>query len=326
MSSPPVFSRRIDVAQQETGDVLVPLLLIFMACSAPVMAVGVWLLDADATGWRAVLGVLGMLGLIVLLLVLLVVGMGAWMWFEGWRQRRRGQPPLFNGAAQVDIGERGLSVQGLGHADWIDVLAIEGVPDSDSYLIVHTRPFQKLMLSGRADELAEVIGYYLAQKTAATAITQGGILQVRAVVFNGARFLAWIMAGYALAAAMGVAMLMNLPDSFVKAVVGIGLLVPLVAWLVWAIPFAQLDNFAPQRVRAFEIDGARLRSTDDEWQIDLQRALVRHRHASGIGYAFDFISIRPGEGRRLDLLLAHDDRLALMRLLDERGLLNTAPR
>jgi hypothetical protein len=76
------------------------------------------------------------------------------------------------------------------------------------------------------------------------------------------------------------------------------------------------------RVRAFELDGTRLRSTDGTWQIDLLQAGVSHRHARGFCYEFGFLAIRPRTGKSLDLLLEGGaDQETLMEGLGGRGLL-----
>jgi hypothetical protein len=320
--NPPVFSRKIPVTQTDTSGIGM-IVLLCTAYSVLMTWAGTWLYDEDATGWRIALGLIGMLALIALWLVGLVVVSYAWIWVEEhWLQSARSRPKLFSQSTQIDIDGRGLSIQGLGHVDWIDVLAIEGIPDSDNYLLVHTRPFNKLMLTAPVDELAPVINHYLALRSSAKAIPTGP-LQSRAIVFCSRCFLAWIWAGYALAAAAGVALFLNAPDvGFLKTVVALCVLMPMIAWLVWAIPFSQISIFSRSRVRAFELDNTRLRSTDGEWHVDLLQARVSHRHARGIGYEFDFLAIRPKAGKNLDLLLEGGaDQEALLDVLSERGLL-----
>lgn len=178
------------------------------------------------------------------------------------------------------------------------------------------------MLTAPVDELAPVINHYLALRSSAKAMPTG-TLQSRAIVFCWRCFLAWIGAGYALAGAAGVALFLCAPDvGFLKTVVGLCVLMPLIAWLVWAIPFSQISTFSHSRVRAFELDNTRLRSIDGDWQVDLLQARVSHRHASGIGYEFDFLAIRPKAGKNMDLLLEGGaDQEALLDALIARGLL-----
>ncbi|MFM9924853.1 hypothetical protein VLK31_17810 [Variovorax sp. H27-G14] len=320
--SPPAFSRRLQVTQ--VGAVVIwPLLLLCAAYTLLMGVAGVWVIDLDATGWHIALGIVAWLAIFALWLLGLVVVTRVWIWVEThWLKPDERRPKPFHGATQVDVGESGFSVQGLGHVDWIDVLTIEGIPDSDSYLIVHTRPFKKLMLTVPVDELVPVINHYLSLKSSPTP-TATGLLQSRAMVFCWRCFQAWIAAGYALAAAAGIALLLNAADAgFLKTMVGLCVLMPLSAWLVWFIPFSQVSTFAPSRVRAFQLDGTRLQSTDGSWQADLRQARISHRRASGLGYEFSFLAIRPKAGKNLNLMLEGGaDQEALLSALSERGLL-----
>lgn len=321
--NPPVFSRHIKVDQVDggTGGLWV-LLLIGMLLMGPALATGGWFMDREG-----VIGVLGVCLAIALAFVMLLVSLVVWAWLDIRWRAWRGKPELFSATTQVDIDARGIAVQALGHVEWIDVLAIESIPDSSSQLIVHTRPFHKLMMAAPLEELSEVIAHYLAQKKSVPpADARSQVLQTRALVFSWPRFIAWIWAGYAVAGAIALAVLQHAGDAgFAKTLVALAVLVPLSAWLVWMVPLARLDILAPGRVRAFELEGAALRSTDDAWRIDLRSARVGHRRVSGIGYEFSFISVRPQKGARLDLLLGDDDRRALLDVLQQRGLMPPPP-
>ncbi|NVM86685.1 hypothetical protein FHT32_000308 [Variovorax sp. SG517] len=320
--SSPAFSRSIQVTQIDASGIW-PILLLCTAYSVLMFAGAAWILDPDATGWRIARDMAAMVVLFALWLVGLVVVVRGWLWVEAhWLPSAKRRAKLFSGRTQVDAGEAGFCVQGLGHVDWIDVLAIEGIPDSDNYLIVHTRPFRKLLLTVSVDELAPVISHYLDRRSSIEA-TRWGKLQSRAMVFCWRCFRAWIWAGYALAGAAGIALLLNSGDAgFVKTAVGLCVLVPMVAWLVWAIPISQISTFSPSRVRAFELEGTRLHSTDGEWQFDLRRARISRRRVSGIGYEFTFLAIRPESGKGLDLILEGGaDQEALLDALNDRGLL-----
>lgn len=321
----PVFSRKIPVTQMDARGI--GAIVVLCTAYSFLMVMGsAWLFNEDATGWRAVLSTVALLVLIAVWMVGLLVVAAAWIWVEErWLASVKRRPKAFSESAQVDIGENGLSVQGLGHVGWIDVLAIEGIPDSDNYLVVHTRPFAKLMLTAPVDELAPVINHYLALKSDAESMPTG-TLQSRAIVFCWRCFVAWIAAGYGLAAAAGVALVVHAPNvGFLKTVVALCVLMPMIAWLVWAIPFAQTGILSHSRVRAFELDGTRLRSIDGTWHADLLEARTSHRHASGLGYEFDFLAIRPKSGKNLDLLLEGGaDQEALLEALRERGVLPRA--
>lgn len=327
--SPPVFSRHIQVTQLD-GVRIWPTLLVCALYTLLIGAATVWVVDMEATGWHIALGMVVWLALFALWLVGLVVVVRAWIWVEThWLRAGQRRPAPFNASTQVEVCEDGLHLQGLGSVDWIDVLALEGIPDSDNYLIVHTRPFRKLMLTAPVDELAPAINHYLERASSAQATPKGPrtvALQTRAMVFCWRCFLAWVWAGYALAGAAGIALLLNASDAgFLKTVVGLCVLMPLIAWLVWAVPFSRISTFSHSRVRAFELDGTRLRSIDGEWQVDLLRARVDHRHVSGLGYEFSFLSVRPKEGKGRDLLLEGGaDQEALLDALCERGVLPQA--
>lgn len=284
---------------------------------------GAWILDPDATGWRIARDMAAMAVLFVLWLVGLVVVVRAWLWVEAhWLPSAKRRAKLFSGRTQVDAGEAGFSVQGLGHVDWIDVLAIEGIPDSDNYLIVHTRPFRKLLLTVCVDELAPVISHYLDRRSSIEATRWGELPKPR----HG--FLLAVLQGLDLGGVRtgGRGGHCAAPQRGGRGLRedrgGLCVLVPIVAWLVWAIPISQISTFSPSRVRAFELDGSRLHSTDGEWQFDLRRARISRRRVSGIGYEFTFLAIRPESGKRLDLILEGGaDQEALLDALNDRGLL-----
>jgi hypothetical protein len=309
----PVFSRRIQVQQVEGGANGLWFLLPMALLMAPPLAGGAWFMDLD--GWA---GALGVCLCIALALAMCLIGLVAGFWFEGRLRAWRGKAPLFNEMTQVDIDENGITVDALGSVAWIDVLAIEGIPDSSSCLVVHTRPLRKLMMSTPLDELAHVIQHYMTQERSPPQDGRAPLLQVRAVVFSWRRFITWIWAGYALAGALGLLMLQNANNAgFFKTLVALGVLMPLSAWLVWMIPFAQLGMLAPGRTRAFELESAVLRSTDGAVRIDLRGAQAESRCVSGLGYDFSFVSIRSKNSARLDLLLDDAERHALLDALQE---------
>lgn len=309
----PVFSRCIQVQQVEAGAKGLWFLLPMVLLTAPPLAGAAWFMDRD--GWA---GTLGVCLCIALALAMCMVGLVAGFWFEGRLRAWRGKAPLFSETTQVDIHENGITVDALGLVAWIDVLAIEGIPDSSSCLVVHTRPFHKLMMSAPVDELAHVIQHYMTQETSPRQHDRTALLQVRAVVFSWRRFITWIWAGYALAGALGLLILQNANDAgFFKTLVALGVLMPLSAWLVWMIPFAQLGMFAPGRTRAFELESAVLRSTDGAVRIDLSGAQIESRCVSGLGYDFSFVSICSENSARLDLLLDDAERHALIDALQE---------
>ena len=310
MSTPPptqapAFTGRIPVSQMGAGGGLVDLvgpLACGFVLAAPFFAGFVWTIDDNAKGWRfAALIVAGLL-MVLLGTVALMAGFVAWMRIAPWWRRKRGLPEEFSRTTKVEIGSRGLRVNGLGQIHWRDVLATEGVPDSDSYLIVHTRLFGRLLLQAPLDALRPVFAHHMAQPPA----TRSETLSVRAIVFHWPRFRAWIWLGYALAGAVAVALLLHSPDAgLFKTLVGL-CVTPFIAHFVWWIPFDQLSTFSAKRVRAFVLEGSVLRSTDGGWSVDLRQRPAVHRRACGFGYDIEFLTLRPREGGRFDLVLDTD--------------------
>lgn len=320
--TPPDFSRSIGVSQHGNGSGGFSLI---MLCTMVPMGAAFYLgmlLDQRASG---VWFVLGMVVLVVLGLVATLMGIGLAMWIEGRWRILRGLAPLFNDTTQVDIDAAGLAVQGLGTVAWRDVLALEGIPDSESALIVHTRPFEKLMLQAPTEELGAVLSHYMDLQSRSGDLEQqrlaaAGSVRCRALVFDWPRFMAWIWAGYLLAATAGAVMLFAKPDAgLFKHLVMLFVLMPMVAWLVWAFPFSQLGVFAPGRVRAFELEGWQLRS-GGALEFDLREACVTLRRSKGIGFDLEFISVRPFKGRGIDILIADQEQRALLEAITERGL------
>jgi len=294
------------------------MLCIMMGVAAGAVAAHL-LFDAGHT-WILVSGVLGaLLGL--------VLGSILMMWSEVSARRARGLPKLFHATTKVDISAAGISVEGLGLAAWGDLLGFERVPDSETYLMVHTRQFENLMLDAPTELLIPLLTYHMdrppGQGTNAVAGSLApDVIRCKAVVFHWPAFMAWIWAGYLVAAAVGVAML-TVPEAERAQNVGLMMFVlPATAWLVWAIPFTQLGMFAARRVRWFELSDARLRSTDGTWDLDLQHVKVRHRRSSGAGFALDFLSLRPATGRGLDILVDTCDARAMLDAIVKRKLID----
>jgi hypothetical protein len=317
----PRFDARIPVSQTGADIHFVGMLGFSMLCAAPFFAAALWFADESPTGWRAAASALAGVGLILVACVAMLAGLVGWMVLETKWRRWRGQPDLFNETTAVAVGPLGLTIDGLGHADWADVLSTEGVPDSDSHLILHTRPFGKVMLQAPLDTLAATVAHYLDRPGDA----EPADTPLRAIVFSWPRFCAWIWTGYALAGAVAVGLIFVNPHAGTfKTLVALGVLMPLTAWLVWWIPFAQLGTFSAKRVRAFTLDGTELRSTDGRWAVDLRQHPAVYREARGVGYALEFLTLRPREGGRFDIVLGQaPEHHALLSTLRDRGLLSS---
>lgn len=305
-TAPPRLRRRMQVTlmdQQFSGFGLA--CLGAMLGAAPGFALMFWGISGDS-GWETLLGIVGML--------LTMTGMltGFALTLFGY-EKLRGVPD-FSQKVLVEARPEGLAIEGYRLIPWREIAGYEGVPDSDSHLIVHASPWS-LMLDGDAGQLARSIGWHLSASNSLGPQAGGGC--VRALLFRRWRFLAWIVAGYVLPAAVVIA---SLPENN-KGLPGVLALVfvvgPLLAWLIWAIPLATIGLLAGPRMRTFYLDGARLHSTDGRWQIDLRSTRLRSHRASGIGYEFGFVSLHPARGQSLHLIPTEGPADALLGWLEK---------
>lgn len=307
----PTFSRTVTVSQDQSNDIMGLSIVLggSMGLSLPMYW---WVTrSGELSGWAV-------FGLVVWSFVALILSMLMLWVIETYMRRLRGLPPLFRASCQVEIGPNGLSIDGLGHLSWAEVLAPELIPDSDSYLVVHTRSHHRLLMSAPVDELLPVIRHYISRHQEAqrqnTATTP--VFEFRAVVFRWTSFRAWIWLGYLLAGAVAWVLLWHAPEKGLgKLIVGLCILVPMVAGLVWAIPLAQLSLFAASRTQYFRLEGTQLVTGLEHRTIDMSTARVTEQLASGIGFNFCFVSIRPAQGSRLDLRLSLEDQRQLMNLV-----------
>ncbi|MDP5238928.1 hypothetical protein Q9Q94_05270 [Uliginosibacterium sp. 31-16] len=305
-AAPPPLRRRMQVTlmdQQFSGFGLG--CLGAMIGAAPGFALMFWGIS-DESWWAMLLGIGGML----LALIGMLAGFGLILF--GY-EKLRGVPD-FSQKVLVEARPEGLAIEGYRLIPWREIAGYEGVPDSDSHLIVHASPWS-LMLDDDAGLLARSIGWHLNASNSLNPQAGGGC--VRALLFRRWRFLAWIVAGYVLPAAVVIA---SLPENN-KGLLGVLALVfvvgPLLAWLIWAIPLATIGLLAGPRMRTFYLDGALLHSTDGHWQIDLRSTRLRSHRASGIGYEFGFVSLHPARGRSLHLIPIEGQADALLGWLEK---------
>jgi hypothetical protein len=307
----PRFSGAIGVSQHRSEGMWVVLLFSMLG-----VLPGAVLMDLDAASWMQFLCVAGMvLGMIAGMLLGTVLIM---RW-----ETRKGQV-LFSKTTQVTIDQDGVNINDLGLLSWQDVLSYEGIPDSTSAMIIFSRQYGELLLQDIAvDELIPILNAHLESARAnnfTEAMTQ--VFRFKAVIFHWPKFMAWIVAGYVLSVTLGLFLVLNAPNAGAfKTIVGLMLLVPTAAWLLWIIPFSQIDLFSARYTKAFELRDALLVSSDGQWEVDLREADVSFRKASGIGYAFDFVSIRPHRGGRLDLLMDVPELQKLSTCLESRDLM-----
>ena len=62
------------------------------------------------------------------------VGAGIPIYIQGYLSPSKN----FSGASQGSINHRGIEIAGRGTAAWEHVLSFEGIPDSDTTVLVHT--------------------------------------------------------------------------------------------------------------------------------------------------------------------------------------------
>lgn len=321
----PRFAGRIQVDQTASGLALSGFLATGLLGALPGVSLGVLALaaDPDATGWRALVSTVGMLGGMALAIVGMFAGMMYWFVLEQRWLAWRGKLP-FSAVARVEIDERGLAVEGLGQLGWGEVLSWEGVPDSDSALIVHTQRHGGLLLHAAVDELIPPLAHFLAASSGAAGKAGGELVwRFTAQVFSWPRFMLWIVAGYAAAFAVAALLIIAGPtgEPF-KTLLVLIVEMPICAWLVWSIALARLSLFGNRHVRAFELRGHVLHMGDGSWQADLRTSRVLYRSKRGVGYALTFLTVLPAKGRRLDLLTdipEHDALLGHLRALAVLG-------
>ncbi len=153
-AAPPDFSRAISVSQHANGNGSASLVIGCALLGGLGLVIPLATLLDDRGFWSAMLGALA-------LMVGSLLGLALGMALEHLWRRMRGLPALYMATTRVDIGAPGLAVEGLGVVPWCDVLALEGIPDSEHALIVHTRQFEKLMLEAPTDELFPLMSHYM---------------------------------------------------------------------------------------------------------------------------------------------------------------------
>lgn len=304
---PPLFEERIHVGQTGGATGIGGMLTMSMLGGVPAMALAFPLIDGDqSSGWPAFFGTLGILGCAALSMAGMLAG--AVLWFaleERWRKWRG--KTLFSGNARVRIDGEGLLVEGLGLNAWREVLGWEGVPDSDSHLIVHTQRFGGLLLSAPTRPLLEALSHHQAVARArvmhdATGSDGPPHFEFAAQVFHWPRFQAWIWLGYLLAGALAVGLLAADRGVF-KTFVGCVVACPVVALLIWAIPLARISTFGARGMRSFALNGTSLEMGGGAWRADLSKSRVILQSRSGLLYDLTFVTVAPRGGRRLDLLI-----------------------
>lgn len=285
------------------------------------------------SGWLSFLYNLSIFGAIFLVVIGGFGGLLAYhVWEEFWR-KKSGQAKPFSQKTLVTMDENGITIRGLGIATWLDITGYEYIPDNASQLIIYARQYGRLMLSHDTSSLTVVLDYYLSQSREqelqhATA-SRATPLLFKAVIFHWPTFYTWILAGYLFSIAVGIGLFFSKPiydgEDLFKLIVAVVVLMPTCAWLIWSIPFWQLSFFANKRSKTFKLKSEHLVSLDSTIDIDLCLAKVRFVKKSGIGYALSFISIKPQQGKQIDLLVNEEEQVIVHGKLKALGLIMPAP-
>lgn len=312
------FSANMQVNQMPKNLSFVRFIALGLLCGAPGFWLGFLIIDNEQDGWLISLQMLGFIGCIALTIVGIFLGFILCFMFEDYRDKIRGIPKPFSKETLVTIDENGLYIKSLGLAKWSDVLSLEGVPDADHLLIVYTTPYGKLMLYHDAHTLATAPNDHINQNRAAildgAQSKSSSAFEFKAVVFHWPIFYTWILSGYLFAIAIVIGLFVLKPDAgFFKLAISILVLAPACAWLVWTIPLWQLSLFAGKRTKTFELSQDRLTSKDGKIDIDLHRSKVKLHHKNGIGYVLDFMTVKPQNGRRLDVLVYEEEMTVLQK-------------
>ena len=223
----------------------------------------------------------------------------------------------------ITIDESGINIKGLDLLKWTDIVGLEGVPDDDHTLFLHTAPYGKLLLHHPADELYKVFNHYLNQQRDAE-LNQATLnhaqnstvaaFEFKATLFNWPIFLTVIIFGYLIGIAVTGLLLFYANIGFFKNMLAIFLLAPICAYLVWTIPFWQISHFAGKRTKKFVMTQDKLSSKDKAIEVYLLNTKVTFHHKTGIGYKLDFMTIISQNGRRLDLLVEQEELATLQKM------------
>jgi hypothetical protein len=322
-AEPKYFSARIKAEQVGEDLNIFGFLSFMMICGVP----GFWLaiMSLDNTeqvhGWLAFIYALGLFGGFAVALVGFVVGAILWFMLEDYFRKAKGLTAPFNQYTVVSIDENGLNIKDLGLTKWPNVLRLEGVPDAEYALFVHTTSFGKLLLHHDANTLAAVLNFHSSQNRTAVISdalsSKDAAFEFKAVIFHWPKFFTWILAAYLIAIAIAVGLpIFNPHAGFFKNMVAIFVLAPLCWMLVWTIPMWQISLFAGKRTKAFDLTQDRLTSKDRIIGIDLRSAKISFHHKTGIGYVLDFIAVKPQKGKRIDLLVDEEEMAILRKKLN----------
>ncbi len=289
---------------------LVGFMCIGCLCAAPFF-VGAIFLDLDAKGLSGFLSAIGFIGLIILAIGGLFAGMILWFWIAEYWDKRSGVSNYL-GTTEVTINYEGILIKDLGHLNWSDVLAFEGIPDCSYAFILHTRNFKQLMIDADTETVFPIIDHFM--NLEAQALVKpvndsfGGLtihrFQFKALRFSYRSFMVLIAAGYVAGFAMLVLIFIH-ANSLFKGIIGGIMLAPMTAYMLWTPAFWSIDLMGLRKIRFFNIKNGHLICEEEKIDIDLNAKTTKVviKDAVGLGYRFSMLNIHHGFLKRLDLNL-----------------------
>lgn len=261
------------------------------------MWLGISLFEASSSGQPG-------LGVLTLALIMFLVGVGVPFYI----QERISPSKYFSGDSQTRINSEGISIAQLGTAPWPSVLSLEGIPDSDSAIIVHTSNLGKLLLRDTRSNMLEHILPALQShlhKNISVDFDSETEMIFRVIPFNLTSFRIQIASGYVLGGIAGIAGAIG-GSSILKSLVAFFIFPIMIAYLIWMFPIWNLSFGCAKKVTALRIRDGRLVSVDGKMSIELKNVTAIARVASGIGYSFNYITLKLQNGAKLHFM-AYDN-------------------
>ena len=213
----------------------------------------------------------------------------------------------FSGNSQVRIDANGIEIIGLGTATWGNVLSYDGIPDSESTILIHTINLRTLLLTDTAanisGQILPALRAYLDGERSVDCVS--GVEEMfRIIPFHWRRFQLQIVAGYVIGAGVGIAGAITGPTPL-KSLGSLIIFPPMLAYLVWMFPFWGLSFGSAKRVTVVSIKAGRLVSMDGKLDVDLAQAAINVKMVSGIGYQFEMVSLTHKNSGKL-YFIGHD--------------------
>ncbi|WP_255991448.1 hypothetical protein [Chitinolyticbacter albus] len=266
---------------------------------------------------------------VLLCIALAIAGMvGAWaFWFRlhEWLEPRLGVIAL-DAVVEVRCAAEGLHVGPLGCIPWQEVLACEGIPDSDDQLLVHTARFDSLMMYAPIERLAPVIGYFRSQ-TLLRDLVPGNdepLLHFTAQPFSRIRFWAWCGLAWGLAIGCGILVIAE-GNQGILNLLGALVLGPMMYWLIMYIPLTAISILAPRRTRAYTLAGTELIANDGSWRAEPGTAHLKARYQKGTLYELNLLTLRTTTGRYRSLRLDEHEWSRVIPALVQHNWASAAP-